>query len=321
MTIRKSFSFCIALLALTFACGVAAYGQEREEVRRTFTLNPGATVSLSNVSGDITITSWAGTQVEMVAVKTGAANRIREVDISVEAKPSHLNIETEYPKRRNNNVSVSFDLKVPRDVNLDGIISVSGSIKTTDIDGRVVARSVSGNVEAQRVGKDANLDSVSGNVNASDVAGRASANSVSGNVQANKIKGDLEAKSVSGDIQINGCKGYIKAESVSGDVSIDTSSPSSLKASAVSGGIRFDGKLSANGRYELESHSGPVTVKLPSESGFALEASTFSGSLKSDFDVRIRGLDGNKSIKGVVGSGGPTVKLNSFSGTVSIRRK
>ena len=101
MTMRKSFSCCMGLLVLTFACGIAAYGQEREEVRRTFTLNPGATVSLSNISGNITITSWAGTQAEMVAIKTGAADLIKDVDISVEAKPSHLSIETDYPKKRN----------------------------------------------------------------------------------------------------------------------------------------------------------------------------------------------------------------------------
>lgn len=321
MTIQKSFYCRTGLLALILACGVLVYGQEREEVRRTFTLNPGATVSLSNISGNITITSWAASHAEMVAVKTGAADKIKEVNISVEAKPSHLNIETDYPKKRNNNVSVSFDLKVPRDVNLDGIISVSGDIKMTDIGGRVVGRSVSGNIDAQRIGKDASLDSVSGDVSAADVADRASVSTVSGNIHASNIKGDLATKSVSGDIQITGRAGYIKGESVSGNVSINDSFPSSLKVTAVSGDLRFDGKLNASGRYELESHSGSVTVNLPSNSGFTLEASTFSGSIKSDFDIKIRGLNGAKSFKGIVNAGGPTLKLNSFSGTVSIRRK
>jgi len=321
MTLRKSLSSWILLLALVCACGAMAYGQEREEVRRTFDLNPGATVSLVNISGNITITSWAGTQAEMVAIKTGAADKIKEVEISVEAKPSHLRIETVYPKKRNNNVSVSFDLKVPRSVNLDSIRSVSGSIKMTDIDGRVVGRSVSGNVEAQRLGKEANVESVSGNVIASDVAGRTSASSVSGNAHAANIKGDLDAKSVSGHVQITGSDGYVKGESVSGNVSISNSNPSDLKASTVSGSVQFDGKLNASGRYELKSHSGTVAVNLPADSNFAVEASTFSGSIKSDFEMKLWGSEGAKSIKGTVGSGGPTVVLSSFSGNVSIRRK
>jgi hypothetical protein len=321
MTLRKSLSYWISSMALVCACGAMTYGQEREEVRRTFDLNPGATVSLDNISGNITITSWAGTQAEMVAIKTGAADKIKEVEISVEANPSHLRIETIYPKKRNNNVSVSFDLKVPRSVNLDSIKSVSGSIKMTDIDGRVVGRSVSGNVEAQRLGKEANVESVSGNVIASNVAGRTSASSVSGNAHAANIKGDLDAKSVSGNVQITGSEGYVKGESVSGNVFIGNSSPSDLKASTVSGSVQFDGKLNASGRYELKSHSGTVVINLPADSNFAVEASTFSGSIKSDFEMKLWGMEGAKSIKGTVGTGGPTVALSSFSGNVSIRRK
>lgn len=321
MRIQRSFSSCIGWLVIMCALGLTVYGQEREEVRRTFSLNPGATVSLANISGNIRITSWEGAQVEMVAIKTGPADQVKDVDISIDAKPSRLSIETEYPKKRNNNVSVSYDLKVPRNVSLDGIGSVSGSIEMMDIDGRVVGRSVSGNVEAQRIGMDASLDSVSGNVKASDVAGRVSASSVSGTAEASNVKGDLDAKSVSGNVQITRAGGYIKVESVSGNITIGDSSPANLKASTVSGGIQFDGRLNSNGRYELKSHSGKVTAILPADSGFTLEASTFSGSLKSDFEIKVREINGTKTISGVVSSGGPTLAVSSFSGTVSIRRK
>jgi hypothetical protein len=229
MTLRRSLSYWIVLPVLACLCGANAYGQERQEIRRMVDLNPGATVTLDNISGNITITSWAGTQAEIVAVKTGAADKLKEVEVSIEAQPSHLSIETAYPKKRNNNVSVSFDLKVPRNVNLDSIKSVSGSIKMTEIDGRVVGRSVSGNVEAQRIGKDANLESVSGHVKVMDVEGRASANSVSGNAYAANVKGDLDAKSVSGNVQITRAEGYILGETVSGNVSISDSNPANLQ--------------------------------------------------------------------------------------------
>lgn len=321
MTLRKSLSYRIGWLVLAFACGTTALGQERQEIRRTVDLNPGATVSLDNVSGNITITSWAGTQVEIVAVKTGAADKLKEVDISIEAQPSRLSIETVYPKNRNNNVSVSYDLKVPRGVNLDSIKSVSGSVKMTDIDGRVVGRSVSGSVEAQRIGREVNLNSVSGDVRVLDVAGRASVNTVSGNAYATNIKGDLDAKSVSGNVKVTQADGYVRSETVSGDVSIGNSNPPSLKATTVSGDVQFDGKVSANGRFEMKSHSGSVVISLPADSSFALEASTFSGSVKSDFDMKIRELNGMKSVRGTVGSGGATLAVSSFSGSVSIRRQ
>lgn len=317
---RKSYLCCIAFLAFLSAWTAVAQSQEREEVRRTFTLNPGATITLGNISGNIKISSWGGSQVEMVAVKTGPADQLKQVEVTAEAQPSRLNIETVYPKRSNNRVSVNFDLKVPRNVVLDGIHSVSGSIEIADIDGRVVAQTVSGSANASRIGKEVNLNSVSGSVRVLDVAGRTSIQSVSGSAIAENVKGDLEAKSVSGSIQIRQVQGYVRAENVSGNVFIGGSSPSGATASTVSGAIQFDGRLNPSGRYELKSHSGSVTLHLPADSSFSLRASTFSGSINSDFDIKVNGQIERKTISGLVGAGGPSIELNSFSGSIQLRK-
>jgi DUF4097 and DUF4098 domain-containing protein YvlB len=316
MNWRKPFCCCFGLLVFLAACNAIAYGEERQENRRSFTLNPGATVSLGNISGDIKISSWNGTQAEMVAVKTGPASQLDKVEIKIDAQPSRLSIETIYPKQANNRVSVSFDLKVPRNINLDFISSVSGNISIADIDGRVVGRSVSGDIKASRFSQQASLESVSGNVQVTETGGRTSVKSVSGDVIVGSVNGDLEAKTVSGDARIGQVRGYIQAESISGDVTISGSEPTGLKASTVSGDIRFDGRLNANGRYDLKSHSGTVTMELPADSSFALHVSRFSGSFSSDFAFNAE--MSNKSFSGVVGAGGPTVEMSGFSGTVQI---
>ena len=139
----------------------------------------------------------------MVAVKTGPASQFNEVEVTIDAQPSRLNIETVYPKRSGNfKVSVSYDLKVPRNVVLDHIHSVSGDIEIADIDGRVVGETVSGNIQGSRLGQEVSLQSVSGNARVSDAGGRTFIQVVSGNAVADNIKGDLEAKSVSGDVQV-----------------------------------------------------------------------------------------------------------------------
>jgi DUF4097 and DUF4098 domain-containing protein YvlB len=316
MNRRKSLYCFVGLLALLAAFGATAYGEERQETRRSFTLNPGATISLENISGDIKISSSSGSQVEMVAIKTGPADQLDSVEIRMDAQPARLSIQTIYPKHQNNKVSVDYDLKVPRDVNLDSISSVSGDIEIGDFDGRVVGRSVSGSVKGFRLGQDVSLESVSGSIRVSDVGGRTSIRSVSGSAVAENVKGDLEAKSVSGSVQIRQAQGYVRAENVSGNVFIDDGSPSGLTASTVSGAIQFDGRLNPNGRYELKSHSGSVTLHLPEDSSFVLRVSRFSGSFHSDFAVNAD-MSG-KSFSGVVGSGGPTVEMNGFSGTVQV---
>jgi DUF4097 and DUF4098 domain-containing protein YvlB len=316
---QKAFQCLFGLLLIHVACSATAYCQEREEIRRSFTLNPGATISLENVSGDIKLSSWGGSEAQIVAVKTGPADQLRNVDVSINAQASRLTIKTVYP-RQNNRVSVNFDLKVPRSVNLDSIRSVSGNIEIVDIDGRVIGHSVSGNVEAQNISRETNLDAVSGSVRAIGIRDRASLRTVSGSAMAGNIDGDLDAKSVSGDVRLSQVRGHIDAESVSGNVTLSESNPTGLKVSTVSGKIQFDGKLDASGRYDLKSHSGAITLNLPADSKFALQASTFSGSIKSDFEIKVNGMSEKKTLNGVVGAGGPTIELRSFSGDILIRR-
>jgi hypothetical protein len=318
--IRQKSLHCF-ILFFGFVCTLSAtaYCQEREEIRRSFALNPGGTVSLENISGDIKLSSWSGTEAEIVAVKTGPADQLKSVEISISAQPSRLSVKTVYP-RQNNRVSVSYDVKVPRSVNLDSVKSVSGSITITDIDGRVIGRSVSGNVEAQNISRETSLETVSGSVSAAGTRNRASLRSVSGDVVADNIDGDLDAKSVSGDVRVGRVMGHLNAESISGGVKVTGGNMADLQASTVSGDIYFDGGLNEGGRYELKSHSGAVTMNLPADSKFSLQVSTFSGSIKSDFDIKGNGSSEKKTLSGIVGGGGPTVELRSFSGSIRIRK-
>jgi DUF4097 and DUF4098 domain-containing protein YvlB len=183
-----------------------------------------------------------------------------------------------------------------------------------------VARSVSGSVMARRVGQDADVDSVSGDATASDVGGRASVHSISGDVEASSVNGDLKAKTVSGNARIRQVNGYISAESVSGDIRITDSDPTSIKASTTSGDIHFAGGLSAGGRYDMKSHSGTVKVELPTGSSFDIQASTFSGSIDTDFEIKVQGPIEKRKMAGVVGQGGPTLELRSFSGSILVRQ-
>ena len=56
----------------------------------------------------------------------------------------------------------------------------------------------------------------------------------------------------------------------------------------MSGNIEFDAPLTKGGRYEFTSHSGNVRIVLSGNTGFELDADTFSGSVRSDLPVTLR---------------------------------
>jgi DUF4097 and DUF4098 domain-containing protein YvlB len=87
----------------------------------------------------------------------------------------------------------------------------------------------------------------------------------------------------------------------------------------VSGDVLFEGLSVPKGRYHLESHSGDVTVNLPAEAAFELEAGTFSGDIDSNFEIKISGKMSPRELHGTVNGGGPLVIVKSFSGSVILR--
>jgi len=76
-----------------------------------------------------------------------------------------------------------------------------------------------------------------------------------------------------------------------------------------------------------------VRVTLANAPGFELDASTFSGSIRSDFPVTLRSTPSqtsarerrrgglNRAIRGTYGDASAIIAVRSFSGTVVITRK
>ena len=84
--------------------------------------------------------------------------------------------------------------------------------------------------------------------------------------------------------------------------------------------------LVKGGRYELESHSGSINLSLPEQPGFELEAHTFSGRIRIDFPVKregpIRDNDrGPRSVRGTYGDGSSSLRLQTFSGNLTVTRR
>jgi DUF4097 and DUF4098 domain-containing protein YvlB len=206
---------------------------------------------------------------------------------------------------------VDFTVSVPRDASVS-LRSVSGTVKVTNINGELRAETVSGDIITMTAKKLRVAKTVSGDVEISESeADELSLGSVSGDVTVNRLKGSgFDAQSVSGDLRLT-------------DVEIDHASIRS-----VSGDIDYSGRLARNGRYQFQSHSGDIRVTPADARGFAIEASTFSGDVRSDYALTLQTSPGNsftpgrnRSVRGSFGDAGATLTLQSFSGDIVIVKR
>ncbi len=290
-----------------------------ENFSRTVKLGRNGTFDLQNIAGDITVTGGGGDEVRIEAVKRvrhpneaeGKA-LLSEIVIQVTDRSGRVEVRTEYPRRRNWSGGVDFTIGLPRDASVS-LRSVSGTVKVTNVNGELRAETVSGDIVTMATKKLRTAKTVSGDVEISEAeAEELSVGSVSGDVIINKLKASgVDGQTVSGDMRLS-------------DVEADHSSLRS-----VSGDIDYTGRLARNGRYQMQSHSGDIRIMPGDTRGFALEGSTFSGDVRSDYALTLQTSPGNsfspggrnRSVRGSFGDAGATLTLQSFSGDIVIAKR
>ena len=324
MTGQKVQSVFFALM-LIGAAGVAA-GQT-EELVRTIAMEPGGSLTLSNISGEIAVTGVDGNDLTIRATKRlvgrGTAEALDRVEIAIEERGNRVDVEARYRRRSllqslgnllggRGSPAVDYVVTVPRGTGVS-IESVSGDVSVEGVDGETRIEVVSGDVRLASLARLVEVEAVSGRL---QITGASSEDA-------------MTAETVSGRLDMDGVRApRLEASSVSGAVALRGVESRRVEVETVSGSVTFAGALAADGRYEFESHSGRIHLTVPDGTGFELETESFSGGLRSAIPIVVgQGgragevtvfEQGSRSIEGVAGDGGGRLELSTFSGDMTI---
>lgn len=268
----------------------------RQRVDTSFTFDRGGSVDLGLVSGEI-------------RVLTGTGNEIR-----ILATIERGRLETTFSRSR-----VSIEAR-----SVNGRMGATRYELTVPAGTRVTASTVSGDITVRGTGSEVEAHSVSGEITVEDANGVVELESVSGNIELTKASGRIDLSTVSGEMDLTDVSGDLEAESVSGSVIARRARLRSFRTETVSGDLTYDGTVSADGDYRLNSHSGDVFIAIPSNGSAALELETWSGNIASDFPLTLQpGQDvgrRNRRMQFNIGAGGARVSAETFSGNITIRR-
>jgi DUF4097 and DUF4098 domain-containing protein YvlB len=279
------------LLAVA-ASALAAGALDAQSLDTTVAVRSGARLEVGNFAGTVRIRPWGRAQIRVQA----DYDRAR---IDVDATPTGVSVRAR-PRRGEGDVDFTISVPVGTPLEVHG---------------------VSADVDVRGVNGEAQLESISGGVTLEGGSGEVTVQSVSGDVSATGVRGRLEIASTSGDVIVRQLRGNLNARSVSGDVSLDGVDGTDVGAGTVSGDIEFGGPIRESGRYRFESHSGDVTVRPEGDLNATVSVSTFSGDLESDWPITLAGGRMRpREWEGTVGTGGARVSLESFSGTIYLRR-
>jgi DUF4097 and DUF4098 domain-containing protein YvlB len=284
-----------AVLALVVGTALPVLAQDgRTRIDTTYRFNGTGSVELALVSGEIRVTTWDRDEIRVVASTERGT-------IVPSFSSSRLSLEARSVDRRLG--PTRYEVTVPKGV-------------------RVRARAVSGDISVAGTRSEMDLSTVSGDIEAVDGTGRVEMESVSGRIAARRMDGRIVASSVSGSIETDEIKGELEAKTVSGRVRVDRASLTSLRSKSVSGSFELSGSLSADGRSTIETHSGTVTLRVPSAFAATVDMETWSGELSSDFAVTLQpGMtQSRRRLDVAVNGGGARLSIKTFSGDIFLRK-
>jgi len=279
----KSIPKALGALLLPLAALLAA---DPARAEKTFKTTPNPRISLSNLSGQVTIRGWSRTQIH--AVYTTASPRV-EVDTTIvpEAEPVE---------------KIHFDTHV-----LDPL--TTGKDQDTDYTMEVP------------FGSTLEVANRQGGVTIENLQGEASVESVGSSVLVRDIAGHLAVRSVGGDIEVLRPAGRVEASSITGNLHFVSASGSQLRGITTSGKILYEGDLAPGGDYELSSYSGDIDMLCPASSSFELNAKTVRGRVDNALAItpRRHSPSAGNGLFGTHNTGNANVEVKSFSGTIRIR--
>ncbi|MEP6742542.1 MAG: DUF4097 family beta strand repeat-containing protein [bacterium] len=233
-----------------------------QKIERTIAADPVVTVSLCVDSGDVTVRGWDKNEILARSSEVGRIElkRVRGGDPLSPATKILVWLADKDEGGVEKGGCHAFgdvELMVPRGAYLH-LQTGDGMIDVADV-ASVFARAETGDISIQRASRSVEAVSFSGEIAVENSSGRMAMKSVSGVIHANKLRPNDQ----------NDC---FEASTISGDIQLDQVAHQQVTVKSANGKVDFSGPLAPQGQYTLNTTSSDVTLTLPTNSSFRLNA-------------------------------------------------
>ena len=262
---------------------------------QTVPVTKGTKLSVNNFAGDVNIKTWDKDAVRVVVNHSDRETvDIKQVDQTLTVRSRST--------RGGPSRSLDYAISVPAWMS----VAVTGTYA---------------DVMAEGVGGDVSVETTHGDITIRGGSGFISLKSVQGEIVVEKAKGRVEVRAVNEGIRLADINGDLSAESTNGSIILDRIDSANVDLYTVNGNISYDGPLKDKGLYRLTTHNGLIALPIAERANVALSARTYNGSIRSTFTLPGDNTERRgKRVSLTHGNGSAHVELESFGGTISLRR-
>ena len=269
-------------------------GKRTPQTDRTVPVAKGTRLSVSNDAGEVVLRTW-----DRDSLRVQASHSAR-VTVDIQTTGNIVTVRS----RASGGPAGGVDYEITAPAWLP--VKVSGQFLYIGIEG------------AQN---EVSAETVRGDIVVKGGSGFVTAKSIDGEVIVEDAKGRINVSSVNEGIRITGAIGEVTADSTNGDIMLTKVDAKSLDVTSVNGDVRYEGTIGSGGQYRFSTHNGDITMVLPETTNATFTVRTYSGDFSSNLPTKVVGeVRRGRRATYILGNGGAEVELESFGGTIRLRR-
>jgi len=260
---------------------------------QTVQVQKGTSLDIINFAGEVAIKVW-----DRDAVRVEVQHSDRE---TVDIRPGDQRLVIRGRTRTGMARPLDYTISVPRWM----AISVTGTNTDVTMDG---------------VGGDVSVETTRGDISVSGGSGFVSLKSLQGEIVLRKARGRIDIAGVSEGIQLADITGDVSAETINGSIVLNRIDSMNVDLYTVNGSISYDGPIKDKGAYRWTTHNRTIRLAVPDKANATLSVRTYRGGFRSSFPVKPVDQNAKKRLTMTFGSGSARVELESFNGSIALRR-
>ncbi|HVP31573.1 MAG TPA: DUF4097 family beta strand repeat-containing protein [Myxococcota bacterium] len=249
---------------------------------------PGGTLRIHNSNGKTRVLGEERDDVSVTACKRARAESgeaahglLDEIRVLESGTPGVLELEVVIPRKWNRHGSANLDVRVPKGLRVE-VVASNGKVCLAGLRGSVKAKSSNGSVTVSDVVGDVEVTTSNAKVECHDTCGRLVARSSNGKIEVEDHRGSIDASTSNGLIQ----------------ASVEE--------------VGRDGVL-------LATSNGRIVLVLPHVVDADVDLHVDNGMIRNDRSLDRAVRETNGRVRGVLGKGGPPVKLRTSNGSICLR--
>ncbi len=307
---KLSMAFLFLTFILTPLSGESSYRYKMES-RKTYSVEPGTKITVSNRNGKIEIEEWDKNEVEVFAV-IGSNKSMKEltrvkievsVDEEMEIATNYFGKDSKESKNKENDFGIWDFIKwVVKGAYSGGKIAVDYEIKVPDF------------VVVSEVGTS------NGEIYLNGTKGPSEISTTNGKIRAENTEGDIEARTTNGKVDIENANGYVSVKTTNGKI-VTKGSKGIEELKTTNGSIEAEIKDIKEEGTEIRTTNGSITLGLAASLNGILELRTTNGGIDLDgIELEVISQHKNKYIKGKIGKGGAEINASTTNGSIKVRK-